>query len=78
MPTVLRDHGFRYFFFSKENNEPPHIHVSKGDGYAKYWLEPVYLANSVGFKANELGKIKKVVELNKNYFIDKWNEYFSE
>src|SRR5262249_55675133 len=40
MPTVLIIQGFRFFFFSNEGSEPPHIHVEKGDGYAKFWLNP--------------------------------------
>jgi hypothetical protein len=38
MPTLLRVEGFRFFFFSNEGQEPPHVHVSKGDGVAKLWL----------------------------------------
>ncbi|MCI0405089.1 MAG: DUF4160 domain-containing protein, partial [candidate division Zixibacteria bacterium] len=44
MPTVARIKGFRFFFFSNEGHEPPHIHVEHGDKYAKFWLEPVELA----------------------------------
>src|SRR3989442_1801226 len=29
MPTLLRVEGFRFFFFSNEGQEPPHVHVSK-------------------------------------------------
>ncbi|MCK4624971.1 MAG: DUF4160 domain-containing protein [Phycisphaerae bacterium] len=29
MPTVLRKSGYRFFFFSLEGFEPPHIHVEK-------------------------------------------------
>jgi hypothetical protein len=34
MPTVLVVDGFRFFFFSNEGFEPPHIHVEKGDSHA--------------------------------------------
>lgn len=40
MPTVLRLGRFRFFFFSNEGNEPPHIHVRAGEDEAKFWLEP--------------------------------------
>jgi len=40
--------GYRFFFFSNEGTEPPHIHVERGDGYAKFWLEPVELVDAVG------------------------------
>ncbi|PKO46175.1 MAG: hypothetical protein CVU29_06465 [Betaproteobacteria bacterium HGW-Betaproteobacteria-22] len=31
MPSILFTQGFRFFFFSQEDNEPPHIHVEHGD-----------------------------------------------
>ena len=34
-----------------------HIHVEKGDSYAKYWLDPMKLARSKGFKPHELTQI---------------------
>ena len=34
MPTILRILGFRFFFFSGEGAEPPHIHVEHGDKVA--------------------------------------------
>ena len=43
MPTLLRVEGFRFFFFSNEGQEPPHVHVSKDDGVAKLWLAPLQL-----------------------------------
>ena len=27
MPTVLRIAGYRFYFYSHEPNEPPHVHV---------------------------------------------------
>ncbi|GEM_PF-6408691 len=29
MPTVLRNGPFRYFFYSNEKGEPPHVHVQR-------------------------------------------------
>jgi uncharacterized protein DUF4160 len=46
MPTLLRIEGFRFFFYSSERQEPPHVHVEKGDGEAKLWLQPVELVYS--------------------------------
>jgi hypothetical protein len=40
MPTVLTFQEYRFYFYSRENNVPPHIHVEWGDKLAKYWLEP--------------------------------------
>lgn len=27
MPTILRIDGFRFYFYSHEPNEPPHVHI---------------------------------------------------
>jgi hypothetical protein len=40
MRTLLRVEGFRFFFFINESQEPPHVHIRKGDGLAKLWLAP--------------------------------------
>ncbi len=55
MPTVLRERGFRFFFWSDERNEPPHIHARSGDAYAKLRLgPPVTLAESHDCSPQEL------------------------
>ncbi len=77
MPTVLRIDGYRFFFFSNEGNEPVHIHVESGDGYCKFWLEPVNLAYSTGFNSTELNKIRKLVIEHKSQIEKTWDEYFS-
>jgi hypothetical protein len=40
--------GYAFYFFSNENNEPMHVHVPKGDGLVKYWLDTVALADDNG------------------------------
>ncbi len=77
MPTILRIFGYRFFFFSNEGNEPPHIHVEKAEAYAKYWLSPVELASSYAFNAKELNELRKLVVEYKTLFEQKWHEYFS-
>lgn len=77
MPTVFEINGYRFFFYSNENNEPVHIHVSRGDAEAKYWLEPEPLeAYAYGFKVKERKEIKGLVKQNADTIIKKWNEYF--
>lgn len=76
MPTVLRVGAFRFFFFSNEGDEPIHVHVESGDNYAKFWLEPVQLARSIGYSAGELNVIRKLVMGNVDRFKEKWHEHF--
>ncbi len=40
MPTILFNNGFRFFFYSNENNEPAHVHVKKAGSAGKIWLTP--------------------------------------
>ena len=76
MPVVLLVNGFRFFFFSNENDEPVHIHVEKGDAAAKFWLNAFELEYNFGFSSRELRQIKDLIEKNRLLFIQKWNEYF--
>ena len=54
MPTVLRQGPYRFYFFSHEPNEPPHVHVDRDEASAKFWLDLVALARNTGFSAKEL------------------------
>jgi hypothetical protein len=62
MPTVLRVGPYRFHFYSREGNEPPHIHVTRDEMEAKYWLRPVSLADNIGFNASELREVQRLVE----------------
>ncbi|MGE0561295.1 MAG: DUF4160 domain-containing protein [Flavobacteriales bacterium] len=78
MPTILTVNGFRFYFYSNENDEPIHIHVEKADGNAKYWLEPVLEEEySYGFKAKQRKEIEAIIAENINDLITAWNEYFN-
>ncbi|MDQ2746288.1 MAG: DUF4160 domain-containing protein [Acidobacteriota bacterium] len=77
MPTVLRIRGYRFFFFSLEGNEPPHIHVEQAERVAKFWIDPISLSMSRGFRSSELSELNTIVEENQRFLLEKWNEYFS-
>ncbi len=75
MPTVLRVKGYRFFFFSREGSEPPHIHVANAENYAKFWLNPVSLVWNIGFRSHELTELRRLVEENRRMFEEKWREH---
>ena len=77
MPTVLRIDGYRFFFYSLENNEPPHIHIEAGKNVAKYWLNPVGLAMNDGFRSHELTKLRLLVIEHRIKLQEAWNAHFS-
>lgn len=79
-PRAIQDiEGYRFYFFSMENNEPPHIHVEKGDGSEKWWLLPeprrVY---STGFKASEQRRLEQLVNEHQDALVQAWNRYFGQ
>jgi hypothetical protein len=76
MPTVLRSSGFRFFFYSLEGSEPAHIHVEHGDNVAKFWLEPVSLAESRGFRSHELNRLRAMVIEHRATFLEAWHDHF--
>jgi hypothetical protein len=78
MPTVLKYKSYRFYFFSHENNEPVHIHVDREKYSAKFWIEPVRLARNLGFSANELNKLFKIVIDNKELFREYWYDFFKQ
>jgi hypothetical protein len=76
MPTVLRVSGFRFFFYSLEGSEPVHIHVEQGDRVAKFWLNPVRVAESHGFRVHELNRLQALVIEHRLSFVEAWNAHF--
>jgi hypothetical protein len=56
--------------------EPSHIHVEHESQTAKFWLEPVRLERSKGFRSQDLNHIRKLVEENQALLRRKWDEYF--
>lgn len=53
------------------------MHVEYGDKVAKYWLYPVELSSSDGFRSHELKKVRLLVIEYRELFMEKWNEHFS-
>jgi hypothetical protein len=76
MPTVLRIGPYRFYFWSHELNEPPHIQVDREARSAKFWLAPVSLARNLGFRAHELRDIQELVEQHETEFQEAWDGHF--
>lgn len=76
MPTVLREAGYRFYFYSHEPNEPPHVHVDKAGASAKIWLMSVTVASSVGMPPHELGEVVRMVRRYRERLMEAWHGYF--
>ena len=77
MPAIFRKDGFRFYFYSCETGEPPHIHVQYQAATAKFWIKPVRLSSNQGLKSKDLAKAARLVCENENLISEKWNEYFA-
>lgn len=79
MPEVFRFYGFSFFFYSKEH-EPVHIHVEGKGGMAKFeWDGQTFaMSHKEGLKANDIKKIKTVIDDNADIIIKRWNEHFEK
>jgi len=78
MPTILRIGPYRFFFYSGDRDEPPHVHIERDDKIAKVWLEPLRLYSSGGFIRIEISRILKTIEENQKVMLEAWNDYFSD
>jgi hypothetical protein len=76
MPTILKEGPYRFYFYSHEPNEPPHIHIDRDKLSAKFWLQPVELAQNFGYSARELRRLKSLVKEHRTEFLEAWNAYF--
>lgn len=76
MPTVLVLDGYRFFFYSNENTEPPHVHVEKAEAAAKWWLTPVAEAWTTGFSGAQRRRIREILTEHQHEIVEKWHDYF--
>ena len=76
MPTVKLIESYRFFFYSLEGAEPPHIHIERDAASAKFWLDPVQFAGSRGFRNHELNRLRAMVIEHRIAFKEAWDGHF--
>ena len=74
MPTVLRSGPYRFHFYSSDAAEPSHVHVERDE----FWLSPVRLQSSGGFRPVEVRRIQRLVEQHRDALLRSWDAYFNE
>jgi hypothetical protein len=77
MPTVLRSGPYRFFFYSSDRAEPPHVHVERDENTAKFWLEPVRLESSRGFRPAEVRRLQELVVRHREELLRRWDGFFN-
>jgi len=75
-PTIHREGPFRFFFYSHEPREPPHVHVERDDAIAKLWLHDASIADSGGFPLRDLQRVAAIVLVHRDHFLEAWHEHF--
>jgi hypothetical protein len=74
-PTILREKGYRFFFFSREESRT-HVHVTCSEGEAKYWIEPeIELAKNCGLSRAQLREIEGLIEVHHDEFKSAWEKH---
>ena len=83
LPKVLLDFmGYKVYFWSNENNEPIHVHISKGnqtENATKFWItrEEIELVhNKSEIPTADLKKIQKYLWANRDTIIARWYQHF--
>jgi hypothetical protein len=78
MPPLLRWNGYRFFFYSADGDEPPHVHIVKGHCEAKIWLTDGAVAINLGFSARDVREIVRKTHEERAAFLEAWNDYFAD
>ncbi|MBL8199904.1 MAG: DUF4160 domain-containing protein [Chromatiales bacterium] len=75
-PTIFRERGFRFYFFSREESRL-HVHVRCASGEAKFWLEPaVLLAQNLGLSDRQLRTARRLIEEHSDEIRRAWVRHF--
>ena len=76
--------GYKIYFWSNENNEPIHIHISKGkltENSTKVWLTKtggcIIANNNSKIPEYELNKLLDIISRHYFLIINKWKEYYN-
>ena len=83
MPSLFTVSGYRVYFGANENDEPIHVHVSKGHpskNATKIWLTKsgkcIVANNGSHIPSRELDEIMEIISAQFFLICLKWKEFF--
>ena len=83
MPSIFELSGYKVYFWSNENNEPIHVHISKGKPTAnatKVWLTKsgncILANNNSRIPNKDLSDIMGTIVSNHFFIVAKWKETY--
>lgn len=75
-PTVFKEAGFRFHFFSREETRL-HVHVLHSTGEAKFSIEPtIELALNSGLSDRLVAKAERLIREHEDEIRGAWAEHF--
>jgi len=78
MPTIADVPGpYRFFFYSFDCNERPHVHVRRDQCTCKFWLDRIEPARNAGFTLRELARIRGTIFQYRMTILEAWHEHCS-
>jgi hypothetical protein len=72
MPVIFREKGYEFSFYMFDLTEPIHVHVRSGRKLAKFWIEPISIAWTRGYRPHELNEIERIVRDNEQFIREIW------
>ena len=76
--VFLKESASTGFFFFSNEHEPEHIHIEKGDMYARIELNSLEVTDCYNVNSKDLKKMIELIEKNKDKLQGAWNEYFKK
>lgn len=83
MPSLFTVCGYKIYFWSNENNEPIHVHVSKGQpvpNSTKIWLTRdggcILAENGSRIPKSELNKLMEFISAQFFLICAEWKKFF--
>jgi hypothetical protein len=76
MPTIFTAGPYRFYFTSHDRGEPAHVHVERDGLVAKFWLEPISLADGGGMKNRDLKNIEDILSSRSAECLEAWHAFF--
>ena len=56
----------------------PNTYTLRDNQVAKFWLNPVRIQRSGGLRRSEIRWVQQVIEENREFLQEAWNDYFDD
>jgi len=83
LPSIFEICGYKIYFWSNENNEPIHVHVSKGkptQNSTKIWLTKsggcILSNNNSKIPNNDLNVLLDAITSNYFFIVSYWKKFY--